>query len=132
MKKIQFVMFAFMAILMSCTTETESVEAKTANATANDIEAKLKPNGLAYDGCDTHIQIKNGDDFEMLKASEKTKALVEKIISDEQARLPKGEMVYNVDIMISYNKTNQKAELLCGWGKKSIVDEIEVVKISKR
>ncbi len=120
-----------MAFLMACTTE-ESAEIKAANATASDVVASLKPNGLAYDGCDTHILVKNGNDYEMLKASEKTKSLVEKVIQDEQKKLPLGEMVYNVPIVISYNKTNQKAELLCGWGKKSMVDEVEVLKIVKQ
>jgi hypothetical protein len=131
MKKIQFVLIGALALLMACTTD-DNAEIKAANATASDVVATLKPNGLAYDGCDTHILIKNGNDYEMLKVSEKTKGLVEKIIQDEQKKLPMGEMVYNVSIVISYNKTNQKAELLCGWGKKSIVDEIEVLKIVKQ
>jgi hypothetical protein len=117
--------------LMSCTTE-ESIEAKTASATASEVEALLKPNGLAYDGCDTHIQLKNGSDFVMFKASEKTKGLINQLISDEQAKMPKGEFLYEVPVNISYNKTNQKVELLCGWNMKSTVAEIEVLKISRR
>lgn len=129
MKKIQFVIFGIMVFLMSCTIE-EVVEVKTVSAT--EIEAILKPNGLAYDGCDTHIQIKDGSDFVMLKASEKTKGLVEKLISDELAKMPKGELIYDLPVMISYNKTNQKVELLCGWNIKRTVEEIEVLKITKR
>lgn len=132
MDKIRFVatMFLGFFVFLGCSNESEQVEAL--NAATAEVKAIIKPNGLAYDGCDTHIQIEQNGEMVMYVPTSSSKNLVDNIVKAEQSTLAQGEMLFKpIPVLINYKLTGKKGELLCGWGKKSTLDEIEISKISK-
>ncbi len=75
---------------------------------------------LPVDGCDWSLQIAN------------------QIYVPSAATLPKvkavGDFRYGVvqdSVTVRYRLTGQKTELQCGWGHKSVQEEIEVLEVKK-
>lgn len=132
MNKIRFVALMFLGffVFLGCSNESEEVSALSASTA--EVKGIIKPNGLAYDGCDTHIQIEKDGEMIMYVPTANSKNLVDNIVKTEQSTLAQGEMLFKpIPVLISYSLTGKKGELLCGWGKRSTLDEISISKISK-
>lgn len=118
---------------MSCENLAIDPATETTGEKSN-IEAEFYYNGLAYDGCDTHIQLSNGADkpATVLKVDAKAKVLLDKFVTDEEKKLAKGDYLKSFKVVISYKTTGKKDELVCGWGMKSMVDTIELTAIKRK
>lgn len=85
---------------------------------------------LAVDGCEWHFEIMNQDSsgiptfttYVPTRASEpRVKAAVPKYGTEDA--------YYFVDVEIKYRPTNEKRSIVCGFGKTSEVEVIEIVEI---
>ena len=83
-------------------------------------------NQLASDGCSWHFSVISGDSTFSVVPNE---ASVKKI----ESVLGKNESYYSLTpVHIQYSLTGNKTSILCGWGKKATLDEIDLVSIEKR
>ena len=98
--------------------------------------AMIYNNNLPVDGCAEHISLMNtnGDETKTLLPTEATKVLLSNLLNTEIAKIPKGEYSGNLRFLVSvkYRTTSEKGELLCGWGRKSTVERIEIISITKK
>lgn len=118
-----------------------SVACQVCNKTSSNypiIEANaiLYNNNLAVDGCAEHISLvdKKGDEIKILLPTEATKPFFTNLMNAEIAKLPKDKYSGNLrfSVLLKYKETQQKGELVCGWNKKSMVEQIEIISISKK
>jgi hypothetical protein len=74
------------------------------------------------------------DEIESVLPTAITKPLFTKLMDSEVAKLPADTYTGNlhIPVVLKYKETQEKAELLCGWGHKSVVEQIEIISISKR
>ncbi len=109
--------------------DQESVLALEANAIVYN-------NNLPVDGCAEHINLidPKGDVMKTYLPTEATMPLFSKLLNLEIAKIPKNEYSGNLnfEVLLKYRITSQKGELVCGWGKKSIVERIEIISITKK
>jgi hypothetical protein len=130
--KSYLMMMLSVAMMSACT-----VDDKTAD-TSPIIEANaiLYNNNLPVDGCAEHISLLDtkGEQLKVFLPTEATKPLFTKLINAEIAKLPANTYTGNLNIPVSlkYRITQQKDELMCGWGKKSVVEQIEILAIIKK
>lgn len=98
--------------------------------------AILYNNNLPVDGCAEHISLidAKGEEIKKLLPTEATESLFVNLMNAEIAKLPKDTYSGNLQIpvILKYQETQQKTELLCGWNKKSIAEKIEIISITKK
>ncbi len=98
--------------------------------------AILYNNNLPVDGCAEHISLidSKGEEIKTLLPTETSKPLFVNLLNVEIAKIPKDMYSGNLQIpvILTYRETQQKAELLCGWNKKSIVEAIDIISITKK
>lgn len=129
--KTYFILF-LMAVIVACKIDDNT------NNTLPIIEtnAILHNNNLPVDGCSEHISLidSKGEKIKSLLPTAETKPLFMNLMNAEIAKLPKetysGNL--NIPVVLKYRETQQKAELVCGWNKKSMVEQIEIISITKK
>ena len=98
--------------------------------------AVIYNNNLPVDGCAEHISLVNekGEFLKNYLPTEATRQIFSKLLDAEAAKLPNGQYSGNLQIpvVLKYRESQQKAELVCGWNKKSTVEQIEIVSITKK
>ena len=109
---------------------------------SNDTSPIIVANAIAYnnnlpvDGCAERISLINakGEEIKILLPTEASKPLFVNLLNIEIAKLPKDTYSgnLNIPVMLKYRETQRKAELVCGWNKKSMVEEVEIISISKQ
>ncbi len=96
-------------------------------------DAILYGNNLPADGCAEHLSLVDdkGDEIQSLLPTAATMALFTNLLNSEA----KGETytgALRVPVRLKYKETQEKGELLCGWGTKLVVSEVEIISIKKR
>lgn len=123
---------AFLSILLR-TCDTNTNEDKGPVTEANAI---VFNNNLAVDGCAEHISLvdSKGEVIKTVLPNEASNAMFKNLLIAEIAKLPEGTYTGNIEIpvVLTYKTTQEKGELICGWGKKYTVDIIEIVNITKK
>ena len=93
-------------------------------------------NNLPVDGCAEHISLIDlkGDEIKSVLPTEATKAIFTDLLNTEITKIPKDTYSGNlrIEVLLKYRETQQKAELLCGWNKKSMAEQIEIISITKK
>lgn len=129
MKILLIIMLSF--LVNTCTTDAE--ENKVPLIEANAI---IFNNNLAVDGCAEHISLidSKGDVIKSVLPTEASSAIFKSLLNDEAAKLPANTYTGNIQIpvVLTYKTTQEKGELICGWGNKSTVEIIEIVNITKK
>jgi len=127
--KANLLFFLLSFIFLGCKLDKQS-------APILEAKAIIYNNNLPVDGCAEHIYIEesDGNDGHSVLPDSLSRSLFYDILNKEIAQLP--EDVYHgnlyIPVVIKYQKTSDNAELLCGWGKKTIVPQIKIVSIVKR
>ena len=120
------------AIILACKVDDNS------NVTSPIIAANaiLHNNNLPVDGCEKHISLldSKGEKIKVLLPTEATKPLFTNMMNAEIAKLPKDTYSgnLNIPVVLKYKETQQKVELLCGWNKKLMAEQIEIIAILKK
>jgi hypothetical protein len=98
--------------------------------------AILYNNNLPVDGCAEHISLLNAknEEIKILLPTEATKPIFMNLMNEAIAKLPKDTYSgnLNIPVMLKYRETQQKSELLCGWNKKLMVEQIEIINITNK
>ncbi len=82
--------------------------------------------GLAYDGCASHITLTQNDSISISYAiSESSLKLIELELGGA------GNFTYKTPVQVRYQLTGLLKEVPCGWGKKSQWKEIQVIEVKK-
>lgn len=121
-----------MVMIVACKVDDKS------NETFPIIEANaiLYNNNLPVDGCAEHISLidSKGEEIKILLPTEASKPLFVNLMTIEIAKLPKDTYSGNlhIPVILKYRETQQKNELVCGWNKKSMVEQIEIISITKK
>ncbi|GAB2612215.1 hypothetical protein GCM10027035_05880 [Emticicia sediminis] len=93
-------------------------------------------NNLPVDGCAEHISLidSKGDKIKDVLPSEASSAMFKSLLNAEIAKLPENTYTGNIQIsvVLTYKTTQEKGELICGWGNKSTVEIIEIVNIKRK
>lgn len=124
-------------ILLSVLLNTCSTDADE-NNTAPLLEANaiVFNNNLPVDGCAEHISLVDakGDKIKDVLPTEASSAVFKNLLKAEIAKLPANTYSGNIQIpiILKYKTTQEKGELICGWGSKSTVDIIEIVNITRK
>lgn len=118
-------------LLNTCSADTDE------NATPlMEANAIVFNNNLPVDGCAEHISLidTNGDKIKDVLPTEASNTLLKNLLNTEIAKLPANTYTGNlkVSVVLQYKTTQEKGELICGWGSKSSVDLIEIVNITKK
>lgn len=115
----------------SCTTDTDDN-----NAPLIEANAIIYNNSLPADGCAEHISLidSKGDKIKDVLPSEASSAMFKNLLDTEIAQLPKNTYTGNfqIPVVLTYKTTQEKGELICGWGNKSTVEIIEIVSIKRK
>jgi hypothetical protein len=128
-----YLMIILSVVMLSACT----VDDKTADTSPiMEANAVLYNNNLPVDGCAEHISLvdSKGEQLKVFLPTEATKAVFMKLINAEIAKLPVNTYTgnLNISVLLKYRATQQKDELICGWGKKSVVEQIEIIAITKK
>lgn len=128
--KILLIIF-FSIMLRTCTTTADEDTSPIIEA-----NAIIFNNNLPVDGCAEHISLidSKGDKIKDVLPTEASNAVFKNLLNTEIAKLPKDTYTGNiqVSIILKYKTTQEKGELICGWGNKSTVELIEIVNITKK
>lgn len=93
-------------------------------------------NNLPVDGCAEHISLidSKGDKIKDVLPTEASSAMFKSLLNTEIAKLPENTYTGNIRIpvILTYKATQEKGELICGWGNKSTVEIIEIVNIKQK
>lgn len=93
-------------------------------------------NNLPVDGCSEHISLidSKGDKIKDVLPSEASNAMFKSLLNAEIAKLPENTYTGNIQIpvVLTYKTTQEKGELICGWGNKSTVEIIEIINIKQK
>lgn len=93
-------------------------------------------NNLPVDGCAEHISLidSKGDKIKDVLPSEASSAMFKSLLNAEISKLPENTYTGNIQIsvVLTYKTTQEKGELICGWGNKSTVEIIEIVNIKRK
>lgn len=93
-------------------------------------------NNLPVDGCAEHISLidSKGDKIKDVLPSEASNAMFKSLLNAEIAKLPENTYTGNIQIpvVLTYKTTQEKGELICGWGNKSTVEIIEIINIKQK
>ncbi len=118
-------------LVNTCTKETEDSAAPLIEASAI-----VFNNNLPVDGCAEHIAFVDakGDLIKAVLPTAASSSMFKNLINAEVAKLPANTYSGNLEIpvVLTYRNTQEKGELECGWGKKTTVELIEIVKITKK
>lgn len=129
MKMLSIIMLS--VLMNTCTTDAE-------NNTVPLIEANaiIFNNNLPVDGCAEHISLVDtkGDKIKDVLPTEASSAMFKSLLKSEIAKLPENTYTGNIQIsvVLTYKTTQEKGELICGWGNKSIVEVIEIINIKRK
>jgi hypothetical protein len=123
---------SIISIFLSCTTSTlEENTLPIIEATAI-----IFNNNLPVDGCAEHISFVDakGEKIKDVLPTDASMKFFIDVLNVEINKVPKGNYTGNIQIEVNlkYKETNEKGELICGWGNKSVVDKIEIVSITKK
>lgn len=88
--------------------------------------ALIFENGLAYDGCAEHIRLLS--DSLLYRPTAASLPVLQQALTDIPRQAGNTERV----VTIRFVKTGQQATLECGWGRKTLVGELNVLEIRKR
>lgn len=123
-------------ILLSVLLKTCSTEADENTAPLLEANAIIFNNNLPVDGCAEHISLVDakGDIIKDVLPTEASSAVFKNLLKAEIAKLPANTYSGNIQIpiILKYKTTQEKGELICGWGSKSTVDIIEIVNITRK
>jgi hypothetical protein len=123
-------------LLISMVSACEIDNQADASSPIKEVNAVFHNNNLPVDGCAEHISLVDAkeDLIKSVLPTDITKPLFAKLMDSEVAKLPadtySGNL--NISVVLKYKETQEKGELLCGWGHKSVVEQIEIISISKR
>ena len=91
---------------------------------------------MPVDGCAEHISLVDakGDKIKDVLPTEASSAIFKSLLNAEIAKLPENTYTGNIQIpvILKYKTTQEKGELMCGWGNKSTVDIIEIVNLTRK
>ncbi len=122
-------MFLLISIIFSCQLGNDT-------SPILEVNAIVYNNNLPVDGCAEHISLidAKGDEIKSVLPTEETKAMFLELLNAEIVKIPKDTYSGNLHftVVLKYRETQQKAELLCGWNKKSMLQQIEIISISKK
>lgn len=125
-------LFIIISVLLSCTTITQEENVLP----VIEATAIVFNNNLPVDGCAEHISFLDakGDKIKDVLPTDASMELFTNILNEEISKIPKGNYTGNLhfEVNLKYRETNEKGELICGWGNKLIVDKIEIVSITKK
>lgn len=118
-------------LLNTCSADTDENTAPLMEA-----NAIIFNNNLPVDGCAEHISLidSKGDKIKDVLPTEASNAMFKNLLNAEIAKLPENTYSGNIKIpvLLTYKTTQEKGELVCGWGNKSTVDIIEIVNITRK
>jgi hypothetical protein len=118
-------------LLNTCSADTDENTAPLLEA-----NAIVFNNNLPVDGCAEHISLidSKGDKIKDVLPTEASNAMFKNLLKAEIAKLPENTYSGNIKIpvLLTYKATQEKGELICGWGNKSTVDIIEIVNITRK
>ena len=127
-------LFIIISVFLSCTTITQ--EENASPSPVIETTAIVFNNNLPVDGCAEHISFLDtkGDKIKDVLPTEASMKLFMDVLNTEIRKVPEGNYTGNIQIEVNlrYKETEEKGELICGWGNKSIVDKIEIVSITKK
>lgn len=123
-------------ILLSVLVNTCTKESEDNTAPLIEANAIIFNNNLPVDGCAEHISLidAKGDKIKDVLPTEASSAVFTNLLKAEIAKLPANTYSGNIQIpvILKYKTTQEKGELVCGWGNKSTVEKIEIVNITKK
>lgn len=123
-------------ILLSILVNTCTKEAEDNTAPLIEANAIIFNNNLPVDGCAEHISLidAKGDKIKDVLPTEASSAMFRSLLNAEIAKLPENTYTgnLNIPVILKYKTTQEKGELVCGWGNKSTVEKIEIVNITKK
>lgn len=123
-------------IVLSILLNTCSAESDQNTDPLIEANAIVFNNNLPVDGCAEHISLidSKGDKIKDVLPTEASTVLFKNLLNAEIAKLPANTYTGNlqVPVVLTYKPTQQKGELICGWGNKSTVDIIEIVTIARK
>ncbi|MFY7910381.1 MAG: hypothetical protein ACOVO2_12535 [Emticicia sp.] len=123
-------------ILLSVLVNTCTKESEDNTAPLIEANAIIFNNNLPVDGCAEHISLidAKGDKIKDVLPTEASSAVFTNLLKAEIAKLPANTYSGNIQIpvILKYKTTQEKGDLVCGWGNKSTVEKIEIVNITKK
>jgi hypothetical protein len=123
-------------IILSIMLRTCTIIADEDTSPVIETNAIIFNNNLPVDGCAEHISLVNskGDKIKDVLPTEASNAIFKNLLNAEIAKLPKDTYTGNIQIpvVLTYKTTQEKGELICGWGNKSTVEIIEIVNVTRK
>jgi hypothetical protein len=123
---------SLISVFLSCTTTTQEENALP----VIEATAIVFNNNLPVDGCAEHISFVDakGDKIKDVLPTDASMKLFTNVLNAEITKMPEGTYTGNLqfEVNLKYIETQEKGELICGWGNKSVVDKIEIVSITKK
>ncbi|GAB3715266.1 hypothetical protein GCM10027592_55690 [Spirosoma flavus] len=93
--------------------------------------AYISDSSVIADGCEDHVRLEKTDstgNSTPYKPTAATLAIYRKAL----ATIPPKANSFERNVVVRFIETGKQVELLCGWGYKPIVGEIEILEIKAR
>ncbi len=118
--------FLFMAAFVSC-------QPKSAVSPGNErIEAAyITDDTYIADGCEDHVWLYKNDSLKTIIQYKPTSATLP-LLHLALAQIPPSTNSTERAVIIRFTETGKQVELLCGWGARPKVGEIDILSIAKR